>query len=71
MSKTIGTADVDAFAAFLSATGWTSLGGVRCGSTAGPVAADEAEVAAGKLGAAVDEVEIGNGITEKSVRMPR
>jgi hypothetical protein len=64
VSKSIGTADVDAFAAFMSATGWSALYGVNLGTNTAATAADEAKYAAGKLGTNLYGFEIGNEITK-------
>ncbi len=60
-SYNVGTADVDALAAFLCATGWKAIYGV---SMTTPIAPSEAEsvYVANKLGGSLDSIEIGNEI---------
>jgi hypothetical protein len=64
VSTTIGTADVDALAGFMSAAGWTALYGVNFGTNTTAVAAEEAKYAAGKLGTSLYGFEVGNEITK-------
>lgn len=64
VSTNIGTADVDALAGFLSATGWKVAYGVNLGSSTTALAGDEAKYAAGKLGSNLYAFEIGNEITK-------
>jgi hypothetical protein len=60
-STNVGTADVDALAAFLTATGWRVIYGVSMKTATAPSVA-ESVYAAGKLGASLHSIEIGNEI---------
>jgi hypothetical protein len=64
VATTIGTADVDALAGFMTAAGWTALYGVNMGTNTPATAAEEAKYAAGKLGTSLYGFEIGNEITK-------
>jgi hypothetical protein len=57
----IGTADVDALAAFLQATGWKAIYGVSMRTAVQP-SVDESVYVSGKLGTALHSLEIGNEI---------
>ncbi len=61
-SRDVGTAEVDALAEFLDATGWNVIYGVDMKNGTPEAAAAEAAYAAAKLGAALAAVEIGNEI---------
>ena len=60
-STNVGTADVDALAGFLAATGWKAIYGVSMKTAVAPSVA-ESVYAAGKLGASLHSIEIGNEI---------
>jgi hypothetical protein len=62
LAPTIGTADVDALADFLAATGWKTIYAVGLKHSTPAAAATEATYAASKLGSAVLGFEIGNEI---------
>ncbi|HVT09474.1 MAG TPA: heparinase [Polyangia bacterium] len=61
-SADVGTAEVDALADFLDATGWNVIYGVDMKNGTPAAAAAEAAYAASKLGASLAAVEIGNEI---------
>ncbi len=60
-SFNVGTADVDALAAFLRATGWKTIYGVSMRTAIAPSVA-ESVYATSKLGGSLDSIEIGNEI---------
>ncbi|MDP9149841.1 MAG: hypothetical protein M3O36_07895 [Myxococcota bacterium] len=60
--STIGTADVDALADFLRATGWKTIYGVNFKTGTPTNSADEAKYATTKLGSSLYGIEIGNEI---------
>jgi hypothetical protein len=60
-STNIGTADVDALAAFLSATGWKAIYGVSMRTATQP-SVDESVYVSSKLGSSLHSIEIGNEI---------
>ncbi len=60
-SFNVGTADVDALAAFLGATGWKTIYGVSMRTATAPSVA-ESVYASNRLGASLDSIEIGNEI---------
>ena len=60
-SHNIGTADVDALAAFLTATGWKAIYGVSMRTATQP-SVDESVYVVSKLGARLHSIEIGNEI---------
>jgi hypothetical protein len=60
VSPNVGTADVDALAAFLTATGWKVLYGVNLKTSTPAAAAAEATYAANTLAASLYGFEIGN-----------
>jgi hypothetical protein len=60
-STDVGTADVDALAAFLTATGWRTIYGVSM-TTAVQPSVDESVYVASKLGSSLHSIEIGNEI---------
>jgi hypothetical protein len=62
-SYQVGTAGVDALAAFLNATGWKVIYGVNLKNSTAAAAAAEATYVAGKLGSSLDSFEIGNEIS--------
>ncbi len=61
VSTSIGTADVDALAAFLDAAGWKAIYGVSMRTAVQP-SVDESVYVAAKLGASLHSLEIGNEI---------
>ncbi len=61
-TNNVGTADVDALAAFLTATAWHAIYGVNMKTSTPAQAVAEATYVASKLGASLDTVEIGNEI---------
>jgi len=60
-SHNIGTADVDALADFLTATGWKAIYGVSMRTATQP-SVDESVYVTNKLGASLHSIEIGNEI---------
>ena len=60
-SLMVGTADVDALAAFLTATGWRTIYGVNMTKTM-QASVDEAVYVSSKLGESLHTIEIGNEI---------
>jgi hypothetical protein len=60
-SNNVGTADVDALAAFLGATGWKAIYGVSMKTATAPSVAESVYVT-NKLGASLNSIEIGNEI---------
>ena len=62
VSTKIGTADVDALADFLKATGWRALYGVNLLSSTPALATDEVKYVSGKLKDSLYGIEIGNEI---------
>jgi hypothetical protein len=61
-SPDVGTADVDALAAFLSAAGWKTIYGVNMKTSTAAAAAAEATYVSAQLGANLSAFEIGNEI---------
>jgi hypothetical protein len=61
-SPNVGTADVDALAAFLSAAGWKVIYGVNMKTSTAAAAAAEATYVSNQLGANLSAFEIGNEI---------
>jgi hypothetical protein len=61
VSHNIGTADVDALAGFLGASGWKVIYGVSMRTATQP-SVDESTYAVSKLGASLHSIEIGNEI---------
>jgi hypothetical protein len=67
---TVGTAAVDALAAFLRATGWRVIYGVNLKTGTPANSAAEAKYVAGKLGASLYGFELGNEINLGGVAYP-
>jgi hypothetical protein len=61
-TTSIGTADVDALAAFLDAAGWKAIYGVSMRTAVQP-SVDESVYVSGKLGSSLHSIEIGNEIS--------
>ena len=61
-SSQVGSVDVDALAAFLSASGWKAIYGVAMKTSTPEAATAEATYVSNKLGASLSHIEIGNEI---------
>ena len=70
ISRTVGTAAVDALAAFIQATGWRVIYAVNFKTGTPENAAAEAKYVAGKLGSALYGFELGNEINLGGLSYP-